>query len=164
MKTSRDIYFYAVALISMEVVLWGMIGLTRSVFSDSVGGGVVQLAQALALIFVGVPVFGIHWWAAERSAKKDSAERESAVRAFFLYAMLLGLLIPLTQNGLAFLNRLMLDIFNIPSSRAIIGGYQSLGDNLIAVLMSGFVAAYFLHILKRDWQENFDKTALTLTR
>ncbi len=164
MKIIRRIYFYAVALISMEVVLWGMIGLARSVFSDSVGGGVDQLAQALALILVGVPVFGIHWWAAQRSAKKDSAERESAVRAFFLYAMLLGLLIPLTQNGLAFINRFFLDIFNIPASRALIGGYQSLGDNLIAALMNGFVAAYFLHILKRDWQKNSDKAALTLTR
>ena len=59
MKTIRRIYFYAVALISMEVVLWGMIGLARSIFSNSSSGGVSQLSEALALILVGVPVFGI---------------------------------------------------------------------------------------------------------
>ena len=115
MKTIRRIYFYAVALISMVVVLWGMIGLMRSIFSDSVGGGVDQLAQALALILVGVPVFGIHWWAAQRSTNKDEEERASTARAVFLYAALLGLFIPLTQNGLAFFNRLMINLFNIPT-------------------------------------------------
>jgi len=164
MKTIRRIYFYAVAFISMEIVLWGMIGLLRSVFSDSVGGGVQQLAQALALILVGVPVFGIHWWTAQRSAKNDEEERESPVRTFFLYAILLGLLVPLTQNGLAFINRFLLDIFNIPTSRALIGGSQSLSDNLVAVLMNGFIAAYFLSILKEDWLEISNKAVLTLTR
>ncbi|MBT3187775.1 MAG: hypothetical protein HN736_13450 [Anaerolineae bacterium] len=164
MKTIRRIYFYAVALISMVVVLWGMIGLMRSIFSDSVGGGVDQLAQALALILVGVPVFGIHWWAAQRSTNKDEEERASTARAVFLYAALLGLFIPLTQNGLAFFNRLMINLFNIPSSRALIGGNQSLSDNFIAALMNGFVAAYFISILRGDWQKVVEKAALILTR
>ena len=164
MKTIRRIYFYAVALISLEVVLWGMIGLARSIFSNSIGSGVAQLAQALALILVGVPVFGIHWWAAQRSASKDEEEHTSAVRALFLYSALLGLLIPLTQNGLAFINRLIIDFFNIPSSRAMLGGYQSLSDNFIAALMNGLVAAYFVYILRGDWREIVNKTALTLIR
>ncbi|MBT3312974.1 MAG: hypothetical protein HN390_00015 [Anaerolineae bacterium] len=164
MKTIQRIYLYAVSLISMEVVLWGMIGLARSIFSDSSSGGVSQLSQALALILVGVPVFGIHWWAAQRSANQDEEERSSGVRALFLYAVLLGLLIPFSQNGLAVLNRLVTNLFNIPSSRALIGGYQSLSDNLIAALFNGFVAVYFLNILKKDWLEVSNKAALTLTR
>jgi hypothetical protein len=164
MKTIQRIYLYAVALISMEVVLWGMIGLARSIFSDSSSGGVSQLSQALALILVGGTVFGIHWWAAQRNANQDEEERSSGVRALFLYVALLGLLIPLSQNGLAVLNRLVTNLFNIPSSRALIGGYQSLSDNLIAALFNGFVAAYFLNILKKDWLEVPNKAALTLTR
>ena len=164
MKTIQRIYLYAVSLISMEVILWGMIGLARSIFSDSSSGGVSQLSQALALILVGVPVFGIHWWAAQRSANQDEEERSSGVRALFLYAVLLGLLIPLSQNGLAVLNRLVTNLFNIPSSRALIGGYQSLSDNLIAALFNGFVAVYFLNILKKDWLKVLNKAALTLTR
>ena len=164
MKTIRRLYFYAVAFISMEVVLWGLIGLARSIFSDSVGGGVDQLAQALALILVGVPVFGIHWWAAQRSAKKDAGEHESGVRAFFLYAALLGLLFPLVQNGLAFLNRLILTAFDLSVSRAIFGGYQSLNDNLIAALMNALLAAYFISVLRADWQNVKDNTSLKITR
>ncbi|MCP4139917.1 MAG: hypothetical protein GY755_06450 [Chloroflexi bacterium] len=164
MKTIQRIYLYAVSLISMEVVLWGMIGLTRSIFSNPGSGGVSQLSEALALILVGVPVFGIHWWAGQRSANKDEEERSSGVRALFLYAVLLGLLIPLSQNGLAVLNRLVTNIFDIPSSRALIGGYQSLSDNLIAALFNGLVAFYFLNILKKDWLEVSNKAALTLTR
>ncbi len=132
MKKIRRIYFYAVAFISMAVLLWGLIGLARSIFSDTVGGGVDALAQALALVLVGAVVFGIHWWAAERSAKADVEEHASGIRAFFLYAALLALLIPVVQNGLAVLNRLFLDLFDIPVSRAFLGRSQNLSDNLIA--------------------------------
>ena len=34
MRTIRRLYFYAVALISLEVVVWGLIGLLRSIFSS----------------------------------------------------------------------------------------------------------------------------------
>ena len=34
MRTIRRLYFYAVALISLEVVIWGLIGLLRSIFSS----------------------------------------------------------------------------------------------------------------------------------
>ena len=164
MKTIRRIYFYIVAFISLEVVLWGMIGLARSIFSNTVGGGVDQLSQALALILVGVPVFGIHWQTAQRSASKDAEEYASAIRALFLYGALLGSLIPLTQNGLAFINRLIIDLFNIPTSHAMLGGYQSLSDNFIAALMNGLVAAYFIYILRDDWENVSNKSALALTR
>ena len=32
MRTVRRLYFYAVAFVSLEVVLWGLIGLARSHF------------------------------------------------------------------------------------------------------------------------------------
>jgi hypothetical protein len=164
MKKIRRIYFYAVAFISMEVLLWGLIGLARSIFSDTVGGGVDELAQALALVLVGALVFGIHWWTAERSAKMDVEEHASGIRAFFLYATLLALLIPVVQNGLAVLNRLFLDLFEIPISRAFLGRSQSLSDNLIAALMNAILAAYFLNIVRRDWAEIQERSAFTLMR
>ena len=45
MKTVRRLYFYAVALISLEVVLWGLINLLRSIIDQTVGGGAEALAQ-----------------------------------------------------------------------------------------------------------------------
>lgn len=163
MKTIRRIYFYAVALISMEVTLWGMIDLARTLFSTSFSSA-SQLSEALALTLVGVPVFGIHWWAAQRNARQDEEERASTVRALFLYAALLTLLIPVAQNLLALVNRIALKLFNLPASSAMLGGYQSLSDNLIAIIFNFLIAAYFLNILRGDWQMLKDRNALTLLR
>ena len=66
MKSIRRLYFYLVAFISIEIVLWGLVGLLRSIVDDNVSGGADALAQALALILVGVPIFLIHWLWAQR--------------------------------------------------------------------------------------------------
>ena len=57
MRTIRRLYFYAVALISLEVVIWGLIGLLRSIFSSRLVSTANVLAQALALVLVGLPIF-----------------------------------------------------------------------------------------------------------
>ena len=49
MKTVRRLYFYAVALISLEVVLWGLINLLRSIIDETVGGGAEALARGTRL-------------------------------------------------------------------------------------------------------------------
>ncbi|NJN79591.1 MAG: hypothetical protein HC797_03480 [Anaerolineales bacterium] len=72
MKTIRRLYFYAVAFISMEVVLWGIIGLLRSIFNNNeITSGATTLAQALSLILVGVPIFLFHWlWSQKCFSKR----------------------------------------------------------------------------------------------
>ncbi len=153
MRTVKRLYIYAVGIISLEVVLWGMIGLMRSIFSGHVlSGGVNLLAAALSLILVGVPVFLVHWWWAQRDAAREMEERASAVRALFLYGALLGTLIPAAQNLLAVINRLLMPAFQAAASRALIGGGQRLSDNLIALGMNLLVAAYLLFILRADWK------------
>ena len=66
MKSIRRLYFYLVALISIEIVVWGLVSLLRSIIDKTVSGGADTLAQALALILVGVPIFLIHWLWAQR--------------------------------------------------------------------------------------------------
>jgi hypothetical protein len=86
MKTIRRLYFYAVAIISMEVVVWGVINLLRSIFSaNKITNDASTLAQALALIFVGVPIFLIHWLWAQRVSAKDDEEKTASIRAIFFY-------------------------------------------------------------------------------
>ncbi len=75
MKSIRRFYFYLVAFISIEVVLWGLVGLLRSVVDDMVSGGADALAQALALILVGVPIFLVHWLWAQRVSARDEEEK-----------------------------------------------------------------------------------------
>src|SRR5688572_9381992 len=99
MKTIRRSYDYQVAIISLEVVVWGVIGLLRSIIrgSDIVNGS-EALAQALALIFVGVPIFLFHWLWSQNASAKDPEEKTASLRAIFLYGTLLGTLIPAVRS------------------------------------------------------------------
>src|SRR5215510_96474 len=151
MKSIRRLYFYLVALISIEVVVWGLVGLLRSIVDQTISGGADALAQALALILVGVPIFLIHWLWAQRVSARDPEERSATLRAVFLYGILLSTLIPVAQNLLAFINRSFVDVARVDEFRALVGGSQTLADNLIAIIMNGIVAAYFWNILRGEW-------------
>ena len=64
-------------------MLWGLVGLLRSIVDDTVSGGADALAQALALILVGVPIFLIHWlWAQRASARDEEEKTASSARGF----------------------------------------------------------------------------------
>src|SRR5512137_1566334 len=147
MRSIRRLYFFLVALISLEVVLWGLINLLRTTFSSGLTfPGADTLAQALALILVGVPIFVVHWLWAQNVSAKDPEEHSASLRALFLYATLLGTLIPVVQNILGLINRTLLVSAGIDSSRAFLGGTQSWVDNLIAILFNLLAAAYFYRI------------------
>lgn len=165
MKIIRRLYLYAVALISLEVVVWGLIGLARSAFAgDEIGGDVARLAGALALIFVGIPVFLLHWWLAQKNAREDADERNSYIRAVFLYGALLFTLIPVSQNILTLVNRVFFSIFDLSRNRVMFGYGQTWSDNLIAIVMNGLIAAYIFSILRKDWAETPVGNPITETR
>lgn len=160
MRTVRRLYFYAVAFITLEVVLWGLINLLRSIFQTDVLSAGDTLARALALILVGVPIFALHWIWAQRVSAADEEEHSAGLRAVFLYAVLLATLIPVVQNGLALVNRTFIEGAGMPAYRAFWGGTQTWLDNLIAIAMNAVAAWYFLTVLRADWQtlsnrENF---------
>jgi hypothetical protein len=125
MRTIRRLYFYAVALISLEVVVWGLIGLLRTIFSSELVNMADVLAQALALVLVGVPIFLFHWIWTQRAAAKNEEERTASLRAIFFYAALIGTLVPTVQNLLAFVNRIALRASDIAVSRALVGGSRA---------------------------------------
>ena len=163
MKSVRRLYFYLVAFISMEVVLWGLVGLLRSIASDTISAGADALAQALALILVGVPIFLVHWLWVQRASTRDEEEKTAALRAVFLYGILLATLIPVVQNLLSFIDRALIQGAGLGVERAF-GAFrsQTLADNLIAILMNSIVAAYFWNILRGEWatlpdKENFSE-------
>ena len=153
MQTIRRLYLYAVTFVSLLVVLWGVIGLARSLFSgQQVGGSVSQLAGALSFILVGVPVFLVHWYLAQRSAMREIEERSSRLRAIFLYGTLLSVLIPTVNNTISLLDRTFLAVLRQPTFRAMVGGSQSLSDNLVAIFLNVSVSAYFYTVLRTDWR------------
>jgi hypothetical protein len=164
-KSIRRLYFYLVALISIEVVLWGLVSLLRSIVNRTISGGADALAQALALILVGVPIFLIHWLWAQRAAARDEEEKTATIRAAFFYAILLGTLIPVAQNLLSFIDRSLVQVTGLGVERAFSSFRgQTLADNLIAILMNGIVAVYFWNILRGEWATLSDKENFTEVR
>jgi hypothetical protein len=160
MTTIRRLYFYLVTFVSIEVVTWGLVGLLRNIFGDVIRFGGEDLALAIALVLVGMPIFVVHWLWAQRSAANDEEEHGSLVRALFLYAILLFTLLPVVQNGLALINRSLLIVFDLNTTRALLGGDQRWSDNLIAIVANGVVAAYFWRVLQADWQKVVDTSEL----
>lgn len=161
MKTIRQVYLYAVAFISLEVVVWGLILLLRTSLSR---GAVIPdagtLSGGLALILVGLPIFAIHWLWGQRIAATDEDEQSGLVRALFMYSTLTVTLIPVIQNILALLNRFLLQVTGADTWMALLGQNQTLLDNAIAIVVNTVAAAYFWNVLRLDWKrlatpENF---------
>jgi hypothetical protein len=165
MKSIRRLYFYLVAFISIEIVLWGLVGLLRSVANDTITGGADALAQALALILVGVPIFLVHWFWVQRASARDDEEETATLRAVFFYAILLATLIPVVQNLLSLIDRALIQGAGLGVGRAFsLFREQTLADNLIAILMNGIVGAYFWNILRGEWATLSDRENFTEVR
>jgi hypothetical protein len=102
MQTARRLYVYLLSAVSLGVLSTG-IWLVLHVLLDTLGIGQgtpiggsgtdrEQLSLALALIGVGLPVWGVHWWLAERGlrlgATHGDEERGSTIRALYLSVVL----------------------------------------------------------------------------
>src|SRR6266542_3955961 len=102
MQDARRIYLYLLSAISLGVLATGLF-LLLHVLLDALGvgrgtplgdGGTdrQQLSLALALAGVGFPVWGVHWWLAERGLRPDAPradeERGSGMRALYLSVVL----------------------------------------------------------------------------
>ncbi len=165
MKTIRRIYLYAVAFVSLETVLWGVINLARSMAAGrTAAGNTSQLAGALSLILVGVPVFLLHWWFAQRLALQEVDERAARTRTIFLYGSVLAAGVPVVQNVLALTNRLLSIVFGLTAQSALIGSDQTISDNLIAILMNAVVTVYLVKVVVDDWKALPQAEALADTR
>lgn len=110
-----------------------------------------NLALSLALIAVGAPVFGLHWFWIQRGVSQEEDERQSLLRAGALYGFFLATLIPAAQNALAMVNRAMLQSETSLVCRPLIGGDQTWTDNLIAIGLNLLLAGYFFLVLQKDW-------------
>jgi len=165
MQNVRRLYFYLVSLISLEVVIWGVIYLARTLFDpQSTTLTSELLATGLSLILVGLPIFLLHWLIIQRHALRDVDERGTLIRAVFLYAVQLAVLVPVVQNVLAIFNRALMPALNLSARVALIGGQQTLLDNLVAIIVNLVAWAYFLRVLREDWQIELESRHLLEVR
>ena len=155
MRVVRRFYFYAVAFISLEVVLWGVFTLASSIINAPIGGGLANLlARGLSQILVGLPIFLLHWGVIQRDYKRVEEEQDNLVRALYLYLLRLATLLPVVTNLLAILRRPLLAWFDVyPLSRSFLAS-QDIKDNLLIIVINLIIWAYADNILRKDWKAN----------
>ena len=97
MRSARQLYLYAMSLVSLGAIGVGLT-LLLDVFVTSSGllwhpvgsdaGGREDLSRAIATLVIALPVWTIHWWIIRRGMSHDrpdhEQERTSVVRAVFL--------------------------------------------------------------------------------
>jgi hypothetical protein len=152
MRTIRRIYFYLVTFIGLEVVMWSIITLSRTLFDAATLNNIGdQISVGLAFLIVGLPIFLFHWIIVQRDAAHDTEERSSRLREIFLYGVFLATLIPIAQNIIALINRPFLNLFELDNTFAFLGSSQTVPDNLVAILVLGVTFWYFYRIIKGEW-------------
>jgi hypothetical protein len=165
MRTIRRLYFYLLAFISLEVVLWSVITLARTIFDAATINNIGdQIAGGLALLIVGLPMFLFHWIFVQRDSNRDTEERSSQLRELFLYGTYLATLIPIAQNIVALINRQCIVWMRLDYHSAFLGAEQSVADNFIAIFVLGVSFFYFNSVLKKEWATNCEGNNLPETR
>lgn len=157
MQTARRLYVYLIAGVSLGVLVVGAaslvgIGLEQLGLSatdagrDPVGE---RLTQAAAFVAVGLPVWLIHWFLAERSVRPDQAdaavERSSTVRGLFI-ALVLGALLWWAASGLA--TAIRVAVIEVGSSEPV---FESLAGGLAQFVVGAVAWLYHGWIRQRDW-------------
>ncbi len=152
MRTVRRLYFYILALIGSQAIVWGSVSLLRNIVDQGLVGTVSSLATGLSLLLVGLPVFLLHWLTAQRDAAREEEEHASRIRAVFFYVVLVWTLIPIVYATLALLNRLIAELMGLSDAGVLFGSGQTASDNLIAIVINLAVFLYFYYVLRGDWR------------
>ena len=90
MNTTKRLYFYGVAFVSLAVTAYGSALLVQYALDLALGRTIVgdlvdQAAVGLAMVVVGGPLWVVHWAFAQRQAASDHVEAQSSLRALYLY-------------------------------------------------------------------------------
>ena len=165
MQTARRLYLYVMSGVTLGILLVGLNTLlTVALHASGIGRGSLaggtqadreQLSLAIALIVVGLVVWGIHWLAVERSLRAENPahdqERGSAVRALYLTIVLTVLLAFGVIAGIQLLETISRRIFF--ESGSVEGGFvfgQDLGGSIATLVVTGMAWAYHAAIRRRD--------------
>ncbi len=126
MVAVRRLYLFIVSAISLGMVTSGAAALGGSVIDLAFGNapfGASQrafIATSAAVLLVGLPVWALHWSAAQRLAVRDPAERSSTLRRLYLYVVLAALLV----TSAIFASRLLEQLLDPIASTASFDGSE----------------------------------------
>ena len=161
MQTARRLYVYLLSGISLGALVIGVTMLLTVLF-EALGlgptGEVVfggedatrqQLTLASAVTAVSLPVWLIHWFAAERSVRPDrpnaSIERTSDVRGLY-FALAMGALLLAMATGVA--SMLEAIVLTLAGAETFA---RSVGGSLALAVVAGAAWGYHVLLRTRDW-------------
>jgi hypothetical protein len=161
MPTLRRLYVYLLSAISLSMLVTGLVLLMGALYEQMGLGGQIafggsegvrqQLSVAAALIGVGLPVWLIHWWFAERGLNPErpgaEAERTSAVRALYLTAVLAGSLTAGALAASSLIAAIARGAFGVTNDEF---GGTDLSIQLATLLVTAVAWAYHVWIQRRD--------------
>jgi predicted enzyme related to lactoylglutathione lyase len=146
MQTARRLYLYAMSAIALAVLAFGIALLIEAVLANAgildgqayLGASTRErLSQAIAMVAVGGPVWGIHWWLAQRGRAAGrpgaEAERRSPIRAAYLTLVLAVSLLVWAGSVIDVVRAMIAPSLNLPSDFGPFGGADAVGRALVAV-------------------------------
>ncbi|MCH8350478.1 MAG: hypothetical protein IIB29_09520 [Chloroflexi bacterium] len=144
--TLRRLYYYGLSFVALMFSASGAVMLVDYV-ADSFGGpeilarGATQLAMALALILVGVPIWLFHWWLAHQAVRRFPSETRALSRKVYVY-LVLAVSAALGASGLVSL------------LRWLFGGDSFNGLHLAFPLVWGAVWGFHWYVEKQEVPRN----------
>ncbi|MBI4771546.1 MAG: hypothetical protein HY784_14330, partial [Chloroflexi bacterium] len=99
MVTVRRWSVYLVCAVSLNTAAWAAITLLRNLLTPGREAPLASTAFQIAVVVVGLPVFLVHWLWAQRLARQEADERQSALRRLYLYGTMAGFLGPFLANA-----------------------------------------------------------------
>lgn len=163
MQTVRRLYVYLLSGVSLGVLLFGLATLLEAVFGQlglahqddlyrSGSWASERLSLALALIGVGAPVWGVHWWFAQRgvAAEREGSEgeRRSTVRALYLTVVLVALLAWGATAARDLVREVLAGIVSVSSTDYSYGARPATA--LAVLLVTASAWAYHVMVRRRD--------------
>ena len=144
----RRSYTYVVAVFGLAMTAIGAAGTVGVLGSQLLGMNTHangETATYLALVLVGLPAWGFHWWQAQR--RLDEAERRAPQRRAYLYLAVLGGAIGLLVFGSAALYRLLNAALaaDFPLST-----WHDIWHFTVDAAVAGSVFAFHLRVIRAD--------------
>ena len=168
MATVRRWYIYLVCFVSLQAVALAVIELLRNTLS-AFRAPPLSLAFQMAVIIIGLPVFLVHWLLARRAAR-ETDERASGVRRFYLYLTLatftgwtVGEVYGLWSTLLRWATGASVQASSFSGS-FIFTPAESITRGVVALLVLGALWAYHWRVLAADMATTEMSEGLALLR
>ncbi len=150
----RRVYIFLVSAISLNAVTWALISLLRGLLISELRTPKTTIALETAVIFVGLPIFLVHWLWAQRLAGRDKDEQISTLRRLYLFGVLAGFTAPFAANAYSLIHVILRQLFNVQVRFFNLYPVDTLGSSAlyfpVAMVILAVFGAYHWRVLQED--------------